>query len=89
MKEKNSIQKLNANPIFSAKQGDAPEILEHPLDSIVLRDDPVTMKCRASGTGVTYTWYKNGSVLVNDKNSLVLKDGSLFLIHAAGGQFSI
>jgi len=67
-----------------SKQGDAPEILEHPLDSIVLRDDPVTMKCRASGTGVTYTWYKNGSVLVNDKNSLVLKDGSLFLIHAAG-----
>lgn len=52
----------------------------------MLRDDPVTMKCRASGSGVTYTWYKNGSILTNDKNSLVLKDGSLFLIHAAGGK---
>lgn len=73
------------NNYVLVKANDKPEILEHPLDSIVLRDDPVTMKCRASGTGIIYTWFKNGNILPNDKNSLLLKDGSLFLIHAAGG----
>ena len=42
----------------------SPEISEHPEDAVVVRNEPVTLRCAASEAGARITWYKDGKRVV-------------------------
>ena len=46
---------------FIADCGQAPEILEHPTDVVVARNEPVTLNCKVSGDPEpSVEWFKDG-----------------------------
>ncbi|KAH7671532.1 Immunoglobulin I-set domain containing protein, partial [Aphelenchoides avenae] len=64
----------------------APTIIEHPLDILVVKDDPVTLRCAANGENVEITWFKDGQrVNVGNGHRLMLPNGSLFLLKVISG----
>ncbi|CAG7719712.1 unnamed protein product, partial [Allacma fusca] len=64
--------------------GRPPKILEHPFDSVVPKNEPVTLNCRADGDPPPeISWFKDGkSIRMSDSRSLrnVLPTGSLFFL---------
>lgn len=64
--------------------GEAPVIKEHPLDVLVVKNDPATLRCNVSGENVQIVWYKDGQPvnIGNAAHKLVLPNGSLFLLRA-------
>jgi hypothetical protein len=64
--------------------GEAPVIKEHPLDVLVVKNDPATLRCNVSGDNVQIVWYKDGQPvnIGNAAHKLVLPNGSLFLLRA-------
>lgn len=66
--------------------GEPPTISEHPLDILVAKDDPATLRCEAEGEGVEITWYKDSEpVKVGNGHRLLLPDGSLLLLKVKSG----
>jgi len=62
---------------------DYPKIIEHPLDVMVPRYEPVTLNCKSDGNPKpTITWYKDGEPLTNEQglHRMVLPAGSLFFL---------
>nr|CAD2195935.1 unnamed protein product [Meloidogyne enterolobii] len=69
-----------------AATGEPPTISEHPLDILVAKDDPATLRCEAEGEGVEITWYKDSEpVKVGNGHRLLLPDGSLLLLKVKSG----
>ncbi|KAM6431808.1 roundabout homolog 4 isoform 2-T2 [Liasis olivaceus] len=64
----------------------APQILDHPSNLVVRKDQPATMNCRAAGNPApTIEWYRNGKSVktsIDDATSqpTLLPDGSLFFL---------
>ncbi|KAM4702939.1 roundabout homolog 4 [Rhinophrynus dorsalis] len=67
-----------------------PHIILEPSDSVVRRDQPATLHCRAEGNPKpTIEWYRNGEYVetnknINSQNAHILPDGSLFFLHLKG-----
>ena len=65
-----------------------PEIVQHPLNHTVVRNEPVTLECRASGSPPPLIeWFLDGrpvKTALDDPEShrIVLPDGSLFFLRA-------
>ncbi|KAM3830980.1 roundabout homolog 4 [Vipera latastei] len=64
----------------------APQILDHPSNLVVRKDQPATMNCRADGNPApTIEWYHNGKYVKPSKDDAtvqptLLPDGSLFFL---------
>lgn len=64
---------------FAAQQ--RPRIVEHPSDAIAVRDEPLTLNCKAVGRPTPeIQWYYNGTPLVPSERRVVLPEGSLFFL---------
>ncbi|XP_033106217.1 roundabout homolog 1-like [Anneissia japonica] len=62
----------------------APEIIEHPLSAIVIRNKPHTLRCRADGNpSPSYRWYKDGRPLRPSIHYTMLDSGALFFLRVA------
>ena len=65
-----------------------PTITEHPLDMSVVRNEPVTLTCRANGKPTPIIrWFKDGEPVLTateDPRShrMLLPDGALFFLKA-------
>lgn len=58
-----------------------PRIIEHPSDAIAVRDEPLTINCKAAGRPTPeIQWYHNGTPLVPSERRVVLPEGSLFFL---------
>ena len=56
-----NCQDKHKSCVIFAECGQAPEILEHPAEVVVARNEPVTLNCKVSGDpepGVE--WFKDG-----------------------------
>lgn len=64
----------------------APQILDHPSNLVVRKDQPATMNCRADGNPApAIEWYRNGKYVKPSKDDAtaqptLLPDGSLFFL---------
>ncbi|XP_013917663.1 PREDICTED: roundabout homolog 4 [Thamnophis sirtalis] len=64
----------------------APQILDHPSNLVVRKDQPATLNCRADGNPApTIEWYRNGKYVKPSKDDAtsqptLLPDGSLFFL---------
>ncbi|XP_058050570.1 roundabout homolog 4 isoform X3 [Ahaetulla prasina] len=64
----------------------APQILDHPSNLVVGKDQPATLNCRADGNPTpTIEWYRNGKYVKPSKGDAtsqptLLPDGSLFFL---------
>ncbi|KAI6239118.1 Immunoglobulin I-set domain protein [Aphelenchoides fujianensis] len=74
----------SARPLASCFHPDGePLIKEHPLDVLVVKNDPATLRCNVSGDNVKITWYKDDQpVNTSNAHRLILPNGSLFLLRA-------
>lgn len=71
---------------FCEAQSRAPRIKEHPVDTIVGRSEPATLRCVSEGKPKpTIHWYKDGAPLAPTDNPhrVLLEDGLLFLRYVA------
>ena len=67
--------------------GSPPAISEHPLDILVVKGDPATLRCATSGENVEIKWYKDGEMVkVGNGHRLLLPNGSLFLLKVNNGE---
>lgn len=67
--------------------GEAPYIIEQPLDVTVARHQPATLNCRAGGSPApTIRWYKSGVLVVSDTHRSLLPAGGLFFLRATHGR---
>lgn len=67
--------------------GEAPYIIEQPLDVTVARHQPATLNCRAGGSpSPTIRWYKAGILVVSDTHRSLLPAGGLFFLRATHGR---
>jgi hypothetical protein len=41
-----------------------PQITEHPEDTTVVKNEPVTLRCAATSSSSVITWYKDGKRVV-------------------------
>ena len=68
--------------------GSVPVITQHPLNQTVVRNEPVTLDCRANGSpSPIIEWFKDGEPVKmgpQDPTShrMLLPDGSLFFLRA-------
>lgn len=59
-----------------------PRITEHPADTVVRRNEPTKLDCRADGNPTPIIeWYKDGKKVSKTGNRMVLPTGSLFFLH--------
>lgn len=64
---------------FAAIQ--VPRIIEHPIDTIVPRNDPVTLYCKAEGNpNPNIVWFKDGLMLKSSQHRNILPMGNFFLL---------
>jgi len=68
-----------------AEAGQPPKISEHPADTVVPRNEPVTLNCKAEGVPPPYiSWTKDGKSVLQLSDSRKLRfplpSGSLFLL---------
>ncbi|CAG5009829.1 unnamed protein product [Parnassius apollo] len=67
--------------------GEAPYIIEQPVDVTVARHQPATLNCRAGGSpSPTIRWYKSGTLVVSDTHRSLLPAGDLFFLRATHGR---
>ena len=73
--------------MFIGEAGRPPRIIEHPVDSVVPKNEPVTLNCRADGDPPPeISWFKDGKAIrMSDPRSLrnVLPTGSLFFLRVS------
>ena len=63
-----------------------PEITQHPINRTVIRNEPVTLDCRASESA-EIEWFKDGLLVKTapqdpQSHRILLPDGSLFFLRA-------
>ena len=69
-----------------------PEIIEHPRDIVVSRNEPVTLKCKVNGDPEpNVEWYKDGELVTTARedprsHKILLPDNGLFLLRAQHGK---
>lgn len=81
----NLIKFLFSSLLFTAFQ--TPRIVEHPVDTTVPRNDPVTLYCKAEGIpNPTIVWYKDGVVLKSSQHRNILPMGSLFFLKVSSAR---
>ena len=65
-----------------------PEIIEHPLDIVVARNEPVTLNCKVNGDPEpNVEWYKDGELVTTARedprsHKILLPDNGLFFLRA-------
>ena len=65
-----------------------PEIVEHPLDIVVSRNEPVTLNCKVNGDPEpNVEWYKDGELVTTARedprsHKILLPDNGLFFLRA-------
>ena len=69
-----------------------PEIIEHPQDIVVSRNEPVTLNCKVNGDPEpNVEWYKDGELVTTARedprsHKILLPDNGLFLLRAQHGK---
>ncbi len=85
MPRKYVLLKIACSSFPAAAYASPPTISQHPLSTTVVRNDPVTLDCRAAGDPAPdVEWYRDGLPVDMDPASrMLLPDGSLFLLRAS------
>ena len=74
--------------IIHSFAGSIPSIIQNPLNNTVIRNEPVTLDCRAGGNPpLLIEWFKDGQLVKTapedpSSHRILLPDGSLFFLRA-------